>query len=188
MASRLIKMANRQTFVKLPILTNWVLIVSLNIPAALLGVTLVLLTSNVSLGQSIPVSHGQRESRQMSAPVRPAQHLQVVDESIWMVSPAYDAQVVNTLRSTAPSAPHHVILSPHRGPTTDNHASAHASTHPPHLSYHRRVQPPPATLPGANQRETWKTPYSYGYFGASSARHWSKHHGYRDRYKEWRLH
>jgi hypothetical protein len=59
--------------------------------------------------------------------------------------------------------------------------------HPPYSSHRRRMQPEPPTLPGANQREIWKTPFSYGYFGASGTRHWSLHHGYRDRYTEWRL-
>jgi hypothetical protein len=48
--------------------------------------------------------------------------------------------------------------------------------------------PPPAMMRQANSRNTWKTPYSYGYFGASSTRQWSLHYGYRDRSTEWRLH
>ena len=43
-----------------------------------------------------------------------------------------------------------------------------------------------ATIAGAREREVWKQPYSYGYFGSSHQRHWTKHHGYRDRYTEWR--
>ena len=50
-----------------------------------------------------------------------------------------------------------------------------------------QIQPPPAMLPNANRSETWKTPYSYGYFGASGKRQWSLSHGYRDRYTQWEL-
>ncbi|QDT06009.1 hypothetical protein K227x_44160 [Rubripirellula lacrimiformis] len=50
----------------------------------------------------------------------------------------------------------------------------------------QQVRTPPATIPNARRREVWKTPYSYGYFGASGSRSWSNHHGYRDRYSEWR--
>ena len=57
----------------------------------------------------------------------------------------------------------------------------------PHLLHHHAQQVPPAVIPDAAQREVWKSPYSYGYFGASGTRRWTRHHGYRDRGKEWRL-
>jgi hypothetical protein len=96
----------------------------------------------------------------------------------------------NALRDLASLAPHRVILAPNRQPTAEKQAIKHPRFHHPHYwsQYHRPVQPAPAVLPEANQRETWKTPYSYGYFGASNKRHWTAHHGYRDRYTEWRLH
>ena len=58
-------------------------------------------------------------------------------------------------------------------------------THPDHSSIRRRVQPSPATIPNGREREIWKQPYSYGYFGASGERHWAMQHGYRDRYTQW---
>ncbi|WP_146515610.1 hypothetical protein [Rubripirellula amarantea] len=48
------------------------------------------------------------------------------------------------------------------------------------------VQNRPATIPNAKQTGTWKQPYSYGYFGGSGTRHWSKNYGYRDRTTEFR--
>jgi hypothetical protein len=54
-------------------------------------------------------------------------------------------------------------------------------------SLHHGVVDRHAAIPGAAAPKTaWKQPYSYGYFGASGKRHWSKHHGYRDRVTEWR--
>lgn len=49
------------------------------------------------------------------------------------------------------------------------------------------IQPSTATLPGGHERPMWKQPYSYGYFGASGSRSWSKHSGYRDRSTEFRF-
>lgn len=48
------------------------------------------------------------------------------------------------------------------------------------------MQPRQARIPDARERPTWKQPYSYGYFGSSGNRHWGTHHGYRDRYTEYR--
>ncbi len=50
-----------------------------------------------------------------------------------------------------------------------------------------QLQPPPPAIPGARQTPVWKTPYSYGHFGASGKKHWSMHYGYRDRYTQWTL-
>lgn len=49
-----------------------------------------------------------------------------------------------------------------------------------------RNQPQP-TIPGATVQPSWKTPYSYGYFGSSGKRHWTRQYGYRDRYRQWTL-
>ncbi|MCM2375273.1 hypothetical protein [Aporhodopirellula aestuarii] len=43
------------------------------------------------------------------------------------------------------------------------------------------------TIPGATVAPTWKTPYSYGYFGSEGKRQWTRQHGYRDRYLQWTL-
>ncbi|MEM9366236.1 MAG: hypothetical protein AAGD07_09575 [Planctomycetota bacterium] len=42
-------------------------------------------------------------------------------------------------------------------------------------------------IPAATTQPIWKTPYSYGHFGPTDARHWYRHHGYRDRYLQWTL-
>ncbi|MFG0287453.1 MAG: hypothetical protein ACF8CQ_04725 [Rhodopirellula sp. JB044] len=46
---------------------------------------------------------------------------------------------------------------------------------------------PRQTIPGATVEPGWKTPYSYGYFGSEGKRHWTRQHGYRDRYLQWTL-
>lgn len=51
---------------------------------------------------------------------------------------------------------------------------------------HGPMQPRQATIPSGRERATWKQPYSYGYFGSKSTRHWGTHHGYRDRHTEYR--
>jgi hypothetical protein len=60
-------------------------------------------------------------------------------------------------------------------------------THPPHDMFRQRHQPEPAGIPDAVQRNTWKTPYSYGFFGGSRDRRWQRHFGYRDRGTAWTL-
>ncbi len=93
-----------------------------------------------------------------------------------------------------PKHPHQILRAPSMLPTEKRSAHGHHGDapserwiHPPFSSHRQRIQPAPATLPGANQHSIWKTPYSYGYFGASGTRHWSLHHGARDRYTEWIL-
>ena len=80
-------------------------------------------------------------------------------------------------------------------PRWNGHGTDHRATetHPPPRpvmsavrSMHHRVVPGHPSLPGAGVDPVWKTPYSYGYFGAKSRRHWSVHHGYRDRSTQWR--
>ncbi len=96
----------------------------------------------------------------------------------------------------SPSPTHQILRAPAQGAAGTSTAQRHKATsnsqsqrfvHPPYSSHVRRLQPPPPTLPGANQRETWKMPYSYGYFGAGGTRRWSLHYGYRESYTQWRL-
>jgi hypothetical protein len=74
-------------------------------------------------------------------------------------------------------------------PPSSTHVRSHTNpVHPlPHLIHQRTSPASSAVIPGVPQREVWKTPFSYGYFGASGSRHWIRHYGYRDRDKEWRL-
>jgi len=82
--------------------------------------------------------------------------------------------------------PHHVLV-PTTGQSNPKSASRGHQQVLDDLKHHRPMQPPVAMLPESNRRPTWKTPYSYGHFGASGKRHWSLHNGYRDRVTEWRL-
>ena len=86
------------------------------------------------------------------------------------------------------SQPHQLLVSPARQ-ATHNHRNSNRTnwSHHFHQKHHKIIQPSPALLPEANSRPTWKTPYSYGYFGASRTKHWTIHYGYRDRVTEWRL-
>ncbi|MDG2221018.1 MAG: hypothetical protein P8L85_06545 [Rubripirellula sp.] len=84
--------------------------------------------------------------------------------------------------------PHQLLVSPDQQANHDQRtASGTNRSHHIHRKHHVPIQPPLALLPEANSRPTWKTPYSYGYFGASRTRHWTVHYGYRDRMTEWRL-
>jgi len=72
-------------------------------------------------------------------------------------------------------------------PVPTNPAPSSALDPLPHLLNHHATQAPPAVIPDASHREVWKSPYSYGFFGARGSRQWTRHYGYRDRGKEWRL-
>ena len=140
--------------------------------------------------------------RAWPAPVRNASHTEmhigetgnsageVITQGFFSGSP------YNALRG--PSPPHQVLQAPDQASASNHRLGGKPlglgkniekkrATHPPHSNYVRRFQPAPAVIPGAAEQTQWKTPYSYGYFGASSTRHWSMHHGHRDRYTEWRL-
>ncbi len=86
-----------------------------------------------------------------------------------------------------PTPTHRVIRSPEFSLPKNKLYERYSETHPPHSSHHQRKVGTPAMIPQAKESASWKTPYSYGYFGASSKRSWSKHTGYRDRYTEWIL-
>lgn len=84
--------------------------------------------------------------------------------------------------------PHQVLVPPDRQISNDSNVARRSKPHPlAHLKHRRTIQPPPAMMPESHRHPTWKTPYSYGYFGSSGSRHWSVHHGYRDHVTEWRL-
>lgn len=48
-------------------------------------------------------------------------------------------------------------------------------------------KPEPATVPGAIVEPVWRTPYSYGYFGAARHRHWQRHFGLKQSFTQWTL-
>lgn len=52
---------------------------------------------------------------------------------------------------------------------------------------HAEKMPRPVSIPGATRMPVWKTPYSYGHFGASRNRQWSLHHGHQHAYTQWTL-
>lgn len=139
----------------------------------------------VSLGVSLGVGWGSR----LGLPVAGAEDGVPVNLLRQLPQHPHDilrppAEVVPPPESALPGSglPHH--SRGRGGGAADRHSQW---LHPPFTSHQQRAQAPPAVLPGARQRHVWKAPYSYGYFGASAARHWSLHHGYRDRYTEWRF-
>lgn len=134
-------------------------------------------SSNARIPQNALRSRISQPARQtvQPAPVRQAGHIHDHHwhEPVAVMSPdLHQHQIIQAPGRKKPS-------------TIQRHHEKAQKYHPPHLSWHH-FQQSQAKLPMANQRETWKTPYSYGHFGASGKRHWSKHHGYRDRYTEWR--
>ncbi|GAA5510733.1 hypothetical protein [Novipirellula caenicola] len=86
-----------------------------------------------------------------------------------------------------PTPTHRVIRSPEFKMPKNKLGERYSEKHPPHLSHQQRKLGTPAVIPQAKESASWKTPYSYGYFGATGKRSWSKHTGYRDRYTEWIL-
>lgn len=52
---------------------------------------------------------------------------------------------------------------------------------------HGWQKPAPATIPGAVVESVWRTPYSYGYFGAGRHRHWQRHYGLQQAFTQWTL-
>lgn len=64
-------------------------------------------------------------------------------------------------------------------------------TSPDHEAHRRghwwQKKPAPPTIPGAVVEPVWRSPYSYGYFGAGRHRHWQRHYGARQSYTQWTL-
>lgn len=52
---------------------------------------------------------------------------------------------------------------------------------------HADKMPRPVGIPGATRLPVWKTPYSYGHFGASRTRQWSLHRGHQQSFMQWTL-
>jgi len=52
---------------------------------------------------------------------------------------------------------------------------------------HANKTPRAVPIPGATRAPLWKTPYSYGHFGARRNRQWTQHHGYQNDYTQWTL-
>ena len=93
-----------------------------------------------------------------------------------------------------------MTIDPHGGPITNTSPVTSTRRHPrpdgrlartppmPVLDGYQALHHPrrePATIERARANPRWKTPYAYGYFGAPGGRHWSVHHGYRDRTTQW---
>lgn len=55
-----------------------------------------------------------------------------------------------------------------------------------HFGLKREWETGTARIPSPAIRPVSKTPFSYGFFGAGRNRHWSRHHGYRDRQTDFR--
>lgn len=150
--------------------------------------TFVLVNPQGLLAQSIPSRQPSQGPAAWQPPVRkPFLQVQYVEplDAVAMVPGGYSHQIIRAPRIVSSG-----------GASPPMHAGHAASTNPapssavdplPHLLNHHATQPPPAVIPDASQREVWKSPYSYGFFGASGSRKWTRHYGYRDRDKEWRL-
>lgn len=134
---------------------------------------------------------GSTSTARFASPVRIVDHrtgLQPVQPALPIhTSPIVPEQtlpgVTSVSGSPAPHA-HQIIDSPFRG--TDRHGKVitHDHHHPPVLKHHF-TRPQRAAIPEASREPVWKTPYSYGYFGARGLKHWHRHVGYRDRSIEW---
>ncbi len=101
--------------------------------------------------------------------------------------------------------PPHLVLQPPRPPKSgqvdeavvvDQSGAAIAHQEPvkthPHEAVHDHFlhadkSPRPVAIAGAARVPVWKTPYSYGHFGASRTRQWSLHHGHQQTYTQWTL-
>jgi hypothetical protein len=75
--------------------------------------------------------------------------------------------------------------------TSEASSTGHGHTKPhekvtKHFLHADKTTRPPA-IPNANRVPVWKTPYSYGHFGAGRNRQWSLHHGYQQTYTQWSL-
>jgi len=77
------------------------------------------------------------------------------------------------------------------GNVIQNHQPREKGTYPhevvhDHFLHADKMTPPPA-IPQASRVPVWKTPYSYGHFGASRTRQWSFHRGHQEGYTQWTL-
>ena len=88
------------------------------------------------------------------------------------------------LQSVMPTIPYDVIESPFRQPYREETLHFRSDRHPP-ITHREGPRTERAVVSGASQMPVWKTPFSYGYFGARGTKHWHWHHGYRDRRSEW---
>ena len=111
-----------------------------------------------------------------------------------------EAPVANPLRTPPSQSSQDPFFQSPYGPSTGNsHRSGHVvagtakeffdetlHTDGPLLRrLHEHKQPSQARIPQATVEPQWKTPYAYGYFGASGTKHWIRSSGYRDTYKRW---
>lgn len=104
----------------------------------------------------------------LQAPVPPSPHQESSQDVI--IHDEYDPSVIqNSLRPRPPTTTQ---------PAHDIHD---------HLPLHADKRTRPIVIPGAVPVPVWKTPYSYGYFGASRTRQWAQHHGHQRTYTQWTL-
>lgn len=147
-----------------------------------------LVSDPVSNGKDRNVEPSHRfETSADAEPRRPFLQVEYIEplDAVTMFSAGYSHQIIRAPRITYSGGPGPHL---HSGQAaTTNPAPSSAVDPVPHLLNHHATQPPSAVIPDASQREVWKSPYSYGFFGASGSRKWTRHYDYRDRGKEWRL-
>ena len=106
----------------------------------------------------------------------------------WLTFPPTHAAGFAPAYHASNSPDHRVIRAPGHLPARHPAVGLPDAAHSPHTAtIHRRLQSRSAAIPHAAVRGVWKTPYSYGYFGASGERRWTRQHGYRDHYTQWTL-
>ena len=106
----------------------------------------------------------------------------------WLTLPPTRAAAFAAAHHASHAPAHQVIRAPAHLPARHPGIAPRGTAHSPlTATIHRRLQPQSATIPHATVRDVWKTPYSYGYFGASGERRWTRQHGYRDHYTQWTL-
>lgn len=167
----------------------------------LVSIGLLLATPAVTHAQAISSWSRAGSRAELPRPVRP-NHTQQVTHTVvhpnHMPSEFQTRSLVGSPQTVTQGNPQ---LQPHdllRSPAQTAHPRAggrHSNSGGKHSNHwawlhqkkHHPIQPPAALLPESNSRPVWKTPFSYGHFGASGTRHWSTHHGYRDRTVEWRF-
>jgi hypothetical protein len=82
------------------------------------------------------------------------------------------------------------VVGPYEVSPQASQAPAASSSHHDKLKnqfLHADKREQPVAIPNANRVPVWKTPYSYGHFGASRNRQWSLHRGHQESYLQWTL-
>jgi hypothetical protein len=121
-------------------------------------------------------------------PTTPAPHLGGGDERPGV---GWETPPMHGHTQSAMGSPHHSFSAAQHLPELPGVENDPSAAGPGRLgmgTHWLQARPPSRPMiPQATVAPTWKTPYSYGYFGAPSKRHWTRQNGYRDRSLQWTL-